>query len=128
MSLTRKDGTPIMAWRRADRRPVGRMRSAAAIAALVGHLFSAVGLPLPGPSAIPAASPLLYPCQGHSCGCRSYDECWAGDCCCFTLREKVAWARANGIEPPAHAVRAVDEPAPDRCAEDEAAGCPCCAK
>ncbi len=38
------------------------------------------------------------------CGCGSYDECWAGDCCCFTLSEKLAWARANNITPPREAV------------------------
>jgi hypothetical protein len=41
-----------------------------------------------------------YPCMERPCGCTSYDECWAGDCCCFTLEEKIAWAAANGITPP----------------------------
>ncbi|MFO0823955.1 MAG: hypothetical protein U0792_12735 [Gemmataceae bacterium] len=29
-------------------------------------------------------------------------QCWKGDCCCFTLEEKLVWADAQGIQPPAH--------------------------
>jgi hypothetical protein len=43
-----------------------------------------------------------YPCMNRPCACTSYDECWAGDCCCFTLEEKIAWAAANSITPPNH--------------------------
>lgn len=43
-----------------------------------------------------------YPCQLRGCGCGTAEECWRGDCCCFTLEEKLAWANANGIEPPGH--------------------------
>jgi hypothetical protein len=41
-----------------------------------------------------------FPCQSHACGCRSAAASWA-DCCCFTPEQKVAWARANGVTPPA---------------------------
>jgi hypothetical protein len=43
-----------------------------------------------------------YPCMDRPCACSSYDECWGGDCCCFTLEEKIAWAASNGITPPDH--------------------------
>jgi len=40
-----------------------------------------------------------YPCQDRACGCQSADECWQS-CCCFNDDEKIAWANANGIQPP----------------------------
>jgi hypothetical protein len=43
-----------------------------------------------------------FPCLNRPCGCLTYDQCWSGDCCCFTLQEKVSWARANSIIPPKH--------------------------
>lgn len=45
---------------------------------------------------------VAYPCQHRPCGCMTAAQCWRGDCCCFTLEEKLAWAEANGIEPPQH--------------------------
>lgn len=47
----------------------------------------------------------LYPCLERPCGCVSYEECWAGDCCCFTMAEKLAWAAKHNVTPPASAVR-----------------------
>ena len=44
-----------------------------------------------------------YPCLDRPCGCLTYEACWAGDCCCFTLGQKLAWAEKRGIEAPAHA-------------------------
>ena len=41
-----------------------------------------------------------YPCQGHQCGCRSAEECWS-HCCCFTPSQRLAWAAANRVDPPA---------------------------
>jgi hypothetical protein len=68
----------------------------------------ATGAPLPaarythsGKSSTP------YPCSDHPCGCLSSEQCWAGDCCCFTLEQKLSWAEARGIEAPAHAQLAV---------------------
>lgn len=40
-----------------------------------------------------------FPCQNRPCGCRSAEQCWK-KCCCFTNSQKVAWAKANGIELP----------------------------
>lgn len=44
-----------------------------------------------------------YPCQGGSCGCQSAAQCWQ-NCCCHTDSEKVAWAQAHGVVPPAFVV------------------------
>ena len=68
---------------------------------LCAQFASAIGLPAARPKATDAARP--YPCMDRPCGCLTYDECWAGDCCCFTLGQKLAWAETNGIEAPAHA-------------------------
>jgi hypothetical protein len=80
-----------------------RLRKAAAVLTLLSHLFATFGFPLPAPfsSSIKDASQ-PFPCQNRPCGCLTAEQCWAGDCCCFTLEEKLAWAEANGIEPPEH--------------------------
>src|SRR5262249_26842575 len=58
------------------------------------------------------------------------EECWAGDCCCFTLEQKLDWAEAHGIEPPPH-VRPMVEARKARQAEAKPCCCeesaPCCA-
>jgi hypothetical protein len=40
-----------------------------------------------------------FPCMHRECGCRSAEQCWKS-CCCFSNREKVAWARANKVSVP----------------------------
>lgn len=85
------------------RTPVVRPRATLVVLTLVSHLFATLGFPLPSPTrATSKESGRPFPCQSRPCGCRTYDECWAGDCCCFTLEEKLAWAAENGIEPPPH--------------------------
>ncbi|HEY2760701.1 MAG TPA: hypothetical protein VGI75_08155 [Pirellulales bacterium] len=44
-----------------------------------------------------------YPCMNHPCGCPSAEECWR-HCCCFTLTERLAWAREHHITPPDYAL------------------------
>lgn len=48
-----------------------------------------------------------YPCRDRPCGCTSYEECWAGDCCCFSMREKLAWAAKRNVSPPDSAYVAI---------------------
>ncbi len=87
-------------------------RRVLAVAALVAHLFAATGTPVPSlraNSSDPSSAP--YPCQNHPCGCVSAEQCWTGPCCCFTMREKVAWASEHGITPPAHALQLAEEEA-----------------
>jgi hypothetical protein len=92
------------------------------VALLLGHLAAAAGFVVPIPGRGKDTS-RPYPCMDRPCGCTSYEECWAGDCCCFTLQEKVAWVRAHGVQPPARAVQAA-EPTEAACGEG---ACPCCA-
>ena len=80
---------------------LGSLRDAIAMLAIVSHLIVAFGLPLPFVRCTSDAS-APYPCQFRPCGCASSDLCWKGDCCCFTLEEKLEWADVNGIEPPSH--------------------------
>jgi hypothetical protein len=78
-----------------------RFRAVLAALAALGQLLGATAFPFPvTASARDAGQP--FPCSGHACGCATAEECWQGDCCCFTLEQKVVWAEANGIEPPAH--------------------------
>ncbi len=44
-----------------------------------------------------------FPCEAHACGCGSADQCWQS-CCCFSHEEKLAWAEAQGVTPPASAL------------------------
>jgi hypothetical protein len=37
------------------------------------------------------------------CGCHSAEKCWRS-CCCHTNREKLVWAKRNGIIPPTFVV------------------------
>lgn len=74
-------------------------RSAIVWVSLVSFVVVASGAPLPeAPQLGHIAGP--YPCQGHRCGCRSAEDCWKG-CCCSSQREKLAWAKRNGVTPPA---------------------------
>jgi len=66
---------------------------------LIGYATTSCGLPIPACASIDHSQP--FPCQNHRCGCTSAEQCWR-QCCCFTLEEKMAWAKANGVEPPAH--------------------------
>jgi|GEM_PF-513023 len=44
-----------------------------------------------------------FPCQNRPCGCRNAEQCWKR-CCCFSNQEKLAWAKANHVEPPSYVV------------------------
>jgi len=47
-----------------------------------------------------------FPCRDSLCGCQSAADCWES-CCCHTLAERVAWARAHGVTPPESALVAL---------------------
>lgn len=83
------------------------LRPMLAVVALFAQLVAATGAPVIAPrNTKTAATP--FPCQDHPCGCATPEQGWAGDCCCFTLEAKLAWAEARGIEPPAHVRPAVE--------------------
>jgi hypothetical protein len=84
-------------------RPIRRRLTAGL--SLAAYVTATFGFPLP---ALPAQAPKdreqRYPCENHPCGCGSAEQCWR-HCCCFSPEERWAWARGNGVEPPAYAQR-----------------------
>lgn len=71
-------------------------------AALVGwYVCLSLGIEIPSVAAaqlgVDASQP--FPCQQHGCGCSTAAQCWNA-CCCFSPRERLAWAREHGVETP----------------------------
>ena len=74
-------------------------------ASLVGFLAATVGAPVVVRVSNDKDRSQPYPCMNHPCGCRTAEACWRG-CCCFTMAQKLAWAKENGVTPPAYVVAA----------------------
>jgi len=92
---------------------------------LFSHLMATFGFPMTASSHNPHDASQSFPCQNRPCGCATANLCWQGDCCCFTLEEKLAWADTQGIEPPKH-VRPLVESRKARPAPPKAM--PCCSE
>jgi len=77
------------------------LRAIAALS-LVGFLAAVVGIPVFEPTGPETAKDLSqpFPCQHSACGCRNATMCWKA-CCCNTDKAKLAWAKKNGVKPPA---------------------------
>jgi hypothetical protein len=73
-------------------------RRGAALLALVGFLAGTLGVPLPA-KRIAKDTSRPFPCQARQCGCMNAAQCWR-ECCCFTDKQKVVWAKANAVELP----------------------------
>jgi hypothetical protein len=72
-------------------------------AAVARMLFGAVmtlALLMAGHGRVPNFSHERFPCESCGCGCASALACWT-NCCCYTPAERMAWAAAHGVEPPA---------------------------
>jgi hypothetical protein len=137
--LASSGGRIVVAVRPMSRRTSRRLSRFARIGLTAGVLFGlcagTVGFPVAPPGAIGGA----FPCQGHGCGCRSAEECWFG-CCCLSPGERVAWAKRNGVTPPAELVELaeLEEAPPEKpsccsghaacCHKHEAGGKSCCSK
>jgi hypothetical protein len=80
----------------------GLVRRCVIAASLLAYIVVAAGVPLPLLRR-PAKSGELFPCATSGCGCGSAEQCWRG-CCCHTLAERLAWAKQNGVKPPAFAL------------------------
>ncbi len=61
-----------------------------------------------------------FPCQSRACGCRSAKQCWK-KCCCFTNAQKLAWAKANRVQPPAFVVEAAQQEASQKAVASQSA-------
>lgn len=100
-------------------------RRAALAAMALAHFVVSSGVPIPNPSPARKPTDRPFPCMDRPCGCQTYEQCWAGDCCCFTMAEKLAWAERNSITPPASALKyqSSAEPECPNCAAKKS----CCA-
>jgi hypothetical protein len=67
------------------------------------YLVIASGYPIPAPGGNGKDLSRPFPCMNCQCGCRSADECWHS-CCCFTLVQRIAWAKENHVQPPEYAL------------------------
>jgi len=84
-----------------------RLLRPAAWLALGCQLIVASGLPVPlgaRPSGDAAATGRVakdrsrpFPCMDKACGCATAEQCFAS-CCCHTPAQRLAWAKANGLE------------------------------
>ncbi len=63
--------------------------------------IATLGIPLPQSELKDTSEP--YPCMNCGCGCANADMCWR-ECCCFSTEQKLAWAKENGVRPPAFLV------------------------
>jgi len=70
--------------------------------------IGSIGLPLP--ASIVKSGGASFPCQHCACGCADADDCWR-NCCCYTQTQKLAWAKRNGVKPPAFVVAAARQEA-----------------
>jgi hypothetical protein len=70
------------------------------------YATTASGVPLPQFSST-SSSGESHPCRTHRCGCTTAEQCWKS-CCCYSNREKVAWAAEHGVTPPAFVVAAAE--------------------
>src|SRR5262249_15950818 len=114
-------------WKKRRGRLLCKIAAAVLVLAQVG---ATIGFPLPpAHSAKDQSQP--FPCQDHLCGCHNAEECWR-DCCCYSPEEKLAWARAHGVEPPAyaakpnggwHTARMRDRDADSCCCNDSQSAC-----
>ena len=99
--------------------------------AVAGYALLASGLPLPAGLAAPRRDGIAttrlaakdrsqpFPCMDKPCGCATAEQCFA-NCCCHTPAERLAWAKAHGVE------QAVLAALQRRVAADSAAAGSCC--
>ena len=82
----------------------------------VGFVLCAVLLPMPvslrPDDGVEKDLSQPFPCQNRPCGCRSAEQCWK-KCCCFTNSQKVAWAKANGVDLPDYVLAAAKKESAD---------------
>jgi len=82
---------------------VRRLRRPIAALACVAVTISSIGVPLPASAVKKSAE--RFPCEHCACGCSDAETCWR-ECCCYTNRQKLAWAKRNVVTPPTFVVAA----------------------
>jgi len=103
-------------------RPYNRRWLASGCIALYLVACSGLSLPMPAPDRTEKDDSTPYPCQNGTCGCDSAEKCW-NNCCCLTMAERLAWARAHHVTPPDFVVA---QAAADSAQEESACCAGCC--
>jgi hypothetical protein len=98
---------------------VPRTQRLAAWLACMTVAICSVGVPLPARAVKKSGE--AFPCQNCPCGCKDADTCWR-ECCCFTHRQKLAWAERNRVTPPAFVIAAARRETRDAATESQS----CC--
>jgi hypothetical protein len=128
-----------MVSRRHIRRVGHWLRRVVSCVALLAYLGAVWGYPLPATVASSLAAgkdtSVPYPCMNNACGCRSAADCWAS-CCCYTLKQRVAWAVEHNVPIPDDAARRLAAEMKQEAASDtdicslpcldESESAPCC--
>ncbi len=91
---------------------------------VVSYCAGFLPLPLSKP---PGKDGRPFPCQNRPCGCQSAAQCWKS-CCCFNNAQKLAWAKANGVTPPAFVIAAARQEQRKSCCAKTKASCCSAAK
>ena len=95
---------------------------------LAAYLGTTIGFPMPQQRAKRDGRP--FPCQDHACGCSSAEQCWH-NCCCYSAKQKLAWAREHQVTPPPEVVaeaRCETAVAQAKPAAQKSCGSGCCHK
>ena len=94
------------------------------VVGLLGFLVANTGLPLVQrcPLQLAKDKSTPFPCQDRPCGCMSAEECFRG-CCCFTARQRVAWAKEHDVAAPPELIAAAEHEHADGDDHEHAEGC-----
>lgn len=104
-------------WSWFGRASCGFGRQLVVALSIATYVATCVGLPFP--SHVSKRSGERFPCENHACGCATARECWES-CCCYTPRQKLAWAKAHGVTPPTYVVAQVEREQPRACCQAHA--------
>ena len=66
-----------------------------------------------------------FPCQFNGCGCKDAVQCWSS-CGCHSDAEKIAWAKANSVQPPDWFLEDLKTKPAEEAATSSCGGCCCC--
>jgi len=95
------------------------------LVAVVAAAWLAQSVHLSLPIEITKDLSIPFPCQNNGCGCKDAVQCWSS-CGCFSDQEKIAWAKANAVEPPEWFLE--DLKTKPASARQATCGCCCCGK
>jgi len=82
-------------------------RRTTALGLLIAYLTITTGVmvPVSPQTDAPSAKPTeRFPCEDRACGCAGGEQCWT-HCRCQSLTQKLAWAKREGVRPPALALK-----------------------